>query len=293
MRCTDLSNWLKCVSHVELTAVVMTLLHNCMQYNQLLSRNYPTIHDVMDTFEGMGISLQELGAFANQLRGQNEQRSQVHVVEPRRDHETWENPSYSFLPSEDEDEKCQSQTTTWTTLMHDIIPDHFPPEPPRHCWMFTPVYATEMLSDMPALQLVNRKLDNARLVESSLRKLIKHTDAAAPPKLWTPPAHTHSEDTIALPKVQPIMEVGDDSIMSVDELDAPVHDIPHTTPPNNVGRHDPSRRVLPRAVNYKAAWYTATSSTDSKLPTANLYTARLRGNMDESARRTRRYIVPS
>lgn len=159
--------------------------------------------------------------------------------------------------------------------------------------MFTPVYATEMLSDMPALQLVNRKLDNARLVESSLRKLIKHTDAAAPPKLWTPPDPTRSDDTIARPKVQPAQAVGDDSIMSVDEPDTTVHDMPLTTTLDNVGRSDPSRRVLPRAVNYKAAWYTATSSTDSKLPTANLYTARLRGNMDESARRTRRYIVPS
>lgn len=271
----------------------MTLLYNCMQYNQLVNRNYPTIHDVMDTLEGLGISLEELGAFASRLRGQTEQRCRVHVAEPKRGHEAWESPSSSFLPSEDEDEESESQTTTWATLMHDIIPDHLPPEPPRHCWMFTPVYATEMLSDMPALQLVNRKLDNARLVESSLRKLIKHTDAAAPPKLWTPPDPTRSDDTMARPKVQPAQAVGDDSIMSVDEPDTTVHDMPLTTTLDNVGRSDPSRRVLPRAVNYKAAWYTATSSTDSKLPTANLYTARLRGNMDESARRTRRYIVPS
>ena len=161
----------------------MTLLYNCMQYNQLINRNYPTIHDVMDTLEGLGISLEELGAFASRLRGQTEQRCRVHVAEPKRGHEAWESPSSSFLPSEDEDGESESRTTTWATLMHDVIPDHLPPEPPRHCWMFTPVYATEMLSDMPALQLVNRKLDNARLVESSLRKLIKDTDAAAPPKL--------------------------------------------------------------------------------------------------------------
>ena len=89
-----------------------------MQYNQLVNRNYPTIHDVMDTLEGLGISLEELGAFASRLRGQTEQRCRVHVAEPKRGHEAWESPSSSFLPSEDEGDESESQTTTWATLMH-------------------------------------------------------------------------------------------------------------------------------------------------------------------------------
>lgn len=285
----------------------MTLLHSCTQYSSLSNRNQPTVHDMIDTFEGLGLSLTELGAFSETVRRHEEgaKRYHIQVGRPKRGHENWENPSASFLPSDDQNEtdNNNASSSTWATLMHDIVPDHLPPEPPRHCWMFTPVYATEVLSDMPALQLVNRKLDNARLVESSLRKLIKHTDSATPLKPWvSQQAPKLTEDGVLSSQKACAMNDADQSSMSVDEpmtvseLESSSRE-PLTTESmrhwGNKERHDSARHALPRAVNYKAAWYASFTSTDSKLPTSNLYTARLRGNMDESSRRPRRFVVPS
>ena len=262
---------------------------------------------MIDTFDGLGLSLTELGAFSDTIRRQENgaKRYPIQVGRPKRGHENWENPSASFLPSDDQNEtdNTKESSSTWATLMHDIVPDHLPPEPPRHCWMFTPVYATEVLSDMPALQLVNRKLDNARLVESSLRKLIKHTDSAAPLKPWvSQQVPKLTEDVVLSSQKACATNDADQSSMSIDEpVTVPEPESSSREPPTtesvplwgNKERHDSVRHALPRAVNYKPAWYSSITSTDSKLPTSNLYTARLRGNMDESTRRPRRYVVPS
>ncbi|WFD19087.1 hypothetical protein MCAP1_001307 [Malassezia caprae] len=272
---------------------IATLLQSCGRFAEVSNRVHPTLYDMIHTFELLGLSLPELHAYANQVRGQASTRVQIPTARPPSGQRDWEHPTALFLQSDDEPD----QLSTWKTLMHDIVPDHLPPEPPRHCWMFTPVYATEVLSDMPALQLVNRKLDNARLVESSLRKLIKNTDTAAPVKPWIP-----------LEPAPPLLDLaedeGDMSVLSVDALppaEPMVTDVPSTEAPEAGSSaatpaatdDDAQRRrgVLPRAVNYKVSWYASHASTDNKLPTANLYTARLRGNMDESAWRARRYVV--
>jgi len=272
---------------------VTTLLQSCGRFAEVSNRVTPTLYDMIHTFELLGLSLPELHAYAKHARDSASSRVQIPTTTSPNDQHSWEHPTALFLPSDDESE----QASTWKTLMHDIVPDHLPPEPPRHCWMFTPVYATEVLSEMPALQLVNRKLDNARLVESSLRKLIKNTDTAAPVKPWIP-----LEPAASLPDVAE--DEGDMSVLSVDALpttesmaiDTPPSEKPEdrsgTEQPATTNDDVPRRRgVLPRAVNYKVSWYASHASTDNKLPTANLYTARLRGNMDESARRARRYIV--
>jgi len=272
---------------------IATLLQSCGRFAEVANRTQPTLYDMVHTFELLGLSLPELHAYAKQARNPASTRAQIPTARPPSGQRDWEHPTALFLPSYDEPE----QVSTWKTLMHDIVPDHLPPEPPRHCWMFTPVYATEVLSDMPALQLVNRKLDNARLVESSLRKLIKNTDTAAPVKPWIP-----LEPAASLPDLAE--DEGDMSILSVDALppaepmatDAPPTEAPEAglsaAPPAATDDGVKRRRgVLPRAVNYKVSWYASHASTDNKLPTANLYTARLRGNMDESTRRARRYVV--
>ncbi|PWN47007.1 hypothetical protein IE53DRAFT_390867 [Violaceomyces palustris] len=78
----------------------------------------------------------------------------------------------------------------WRRVAEGIIPSHLPGKPPRHTWLQTPSFPTNAYAvDDAALRgkssttapiaLVNRKLANARLVESSLRKLIQATDGAA------------------------------------------------------------------------------------------------------------------
>lgn len=273
---------------------IATLLQSCGRFAEVANRVHPTLYDMIHTFELLGLSLPELHAYAKQTRDASSSRVQIPTSTSPSGQRRWEHPTANFLSSDDN----ADQVSTWKTLMHDIVPDHLPPEPPRHCWMFTPVYATEVLSDMPALQLVNRKLDNARLVESSLRKLIKNTDTAAPVKPWIP-----LEPASALPDLAE--DEGDMSVVSIDGLpqaepmatdmrppEAP--DAAPTEAPLPAAKDDDVHRrrgVLPRAVNYKLSWYSSHASTDNKLPTANLYTARLRGNMDESTRRARRYVV--
>ncbi|KAL4402686.1 transcription factor TFIID complex protein [Malassezia pachydermatis] len=257
-----------------------TLLQSCAQFSELANRHDPTLHDVLHTFELLGVNLAELAEFSQQTQ-KEETRAEIAVATPREGTEAWEDPSRHFLPCREKEE--QEEASTWSTLMHDIVPNHLPAEPPRHCWMSTPVYATEVLSEMPVLQLVNRKLENARLVETSLRQLIKNTDAAAPAKVWIPSEPgTTSKDAI-LPTSEAMDE--DETRASAPAQPFDGWNAPSTEP--GVA-HENKRGVLPRAVNYKASWYASLSSNDSKLPMANLYTARLRGNVDDPPRR---YVV--
>ncbi|WFD25898.1 hypothetical protein MNAN1_000866 [Malassezia nana] len=283
------------LSHMEhlVEDFMETLLQSCARLSEVANRSHPTLYDMIHTFELLGLSIPELRAYSKETRDGALLRAQIPTTSVHSEQAPWEHPTDAFLPSDDEQD---TDVSTWKTLMHDIVPDHLPPQPPRHCWMFTPVYATEVLSEMPALQLVNRKLENARLVESSLRQLIKNTDTAAPVKPWIP-----------LEPAPPLADVvEDEGDMSVISVDAPPQGEPMTTDVPT-GAPDASqseagasatleelgrrRGVLPRAVNYKVSWYASHASTDNKLPTANLYTARLRGNMDETVRRAWRYIV--
>ncbi|PWZ00358.1 hypothetical protein BCV70DRAFT_199646 [Testicularia cyperi] len=83
-----------------------------------------------------------------------------------------------------------SGEAAWHRMADHIVPRHLPGMPPRHTWIHTPAYPTNAYSADPSctdgktakshpLVLVNRKLANARLVESSLRRLIQSTDSAA------------------------------------------------------------------------------------------------------------------
>lgn len=297
----------------------MTMLQSCVRFAELSNRHDPTLHDMCHTFQLLGLTTPDLSKFAKRATGAADKRVSISPVLPSQSVQSWEAPTSSFLPSDDEDSAKEEPSSTWATLMHDIVPNHLPPPPPRHCWMSTPVYATEVLSDMPVLQLVNRKLDNARLVESSLRQLIRNTDKAAPPVMWVPAPPAVSGEPSADALEAPVdaapegasapsdkLVDADVSVMSVDEAaDSGVETLsaPRTTDENAVAESaalDPAavgppttvrRGVLPRAINYKASWYAAVASTDSKLPTANLYTARLRGTMDDTTRRPRRYVV--
>lgn len=82
----------------------------------------------------------------------------------------------------------QSGEQAWHRAADHVVPRHLPGMPPRHTWVHTAAYPTNAYSasDTGAglaknhpLVLVNRKLANARLVESSLRRLIQSTDSAA------------------------------------------------------------------------------------------------------------------
>jgi len=270
-----------------LTAVVLTLLQSCGQFSELSNRHAPTIHDALHTFELLGMPLGEFVGYTQQIQASGARRRVINVPKKQMNHSTWENPMRGFLTLSDYDgEENGEKLSTWSTLMHDIVPNHLPSYPPRHTWMFTPVYATEVLSDLPMLQLVNRKLDNARLVETSLRKLIKQTDKAVPMELWNPTELTSTVNELAS---------GDRPDVS---MDAPETRNEEAEPPevkpveNRPTQKSMPKTPLPRAVNYKTAWYTTLGSADSKLPTSNLYTARLRG-MDDTvmSKRQRRYVV--
>ncbi|WFD31017.1 hypothetical protein MSPP1_002046 [Malassezia sp. CBS 17886] len=177
---------------------LMALATSCSELAELANRRQPTIHDVLQTFEFLGIDLRSLEQFA----AQRPKRHSLPAPTARRGAKAaWAAPTSDFLASDSESDDASAADADR--------------EPPDAVWN---VYATQQISELPMLQLVNRKLDNARLVETSL--------------------------------------------------------------------------LLPRVVNYKTAWYTTVASNDSKLPSANLYTARLRGTDDMNmTKRPRRYRV--
>lgn len=166
--------------------LLATLTMSSTLFAESANRQLPTVHDVIGSLAYVGMSMHELSEFSAQRRA-SDSRAAVTVVRPPKQTPEWADPTASFLPSDSDSDlerpprrrRRGKAAADWNALMQDIVPDHLPPQPPRHCWKFTPVYATQMLSELPALQLVNRKLDNARLVESSLRKLIRNTDNAA------------------------------------------------------------------------------------------------------------------
>lgn len=244
------------------------------------------MHDLLHTFEYLGMPLASLGTYARDVRAHPGQRMRIRAPSTRHGMESWVSPTAEFLPSDDEDEAGPAKkTAVWRELMTDIVPDHLPPQPPRHCWMFTPVYATQVLSELPMLQLVNRKLENARLVETSLRRLIRETDKAALSELNAkqPVAANTAETVVAPSTVQAEPEAHDSPKDAAIEL-LPAQD---TAPA--------IQEAKPRlhTVNYKSSWYATLASTDSRLPTANLYTARLRGTVEDGgiAKRPRRYVI--
>ncbi|WFD37038.1 hypothetical protein MCUN1_003930 [Malassezia cuniculi] len=169
--------------------VLETIATSSTQYAESANRQIPTAHDVIDSLAYVGLSIHELAQYAAE-KACHRKRVTVTVDHPVRKIPQWADPTAAFLPSDSDSDlerptrrrRMGKAAADWNALMRDIVPDHLPPQPPRHCWMFTPVYATQMLSELPALQLVNRKLENARLVESSLRKLIRDTDTAALPQ---------------------------------------------------------------------------------------------------------------
>ncbi|WFD06550.1 hypothetical protein MVES1_001901 [Malassezia vespertilionis] len=258
----------------------LTMTRSCGDFSEAGGRQEPNLFDMMQTLEYLGISLTSLEAFAQSALAKDPSRRAIKTPTTRQGKEPWVNPTEDFLPSDSEEDgevdggkSSRRSNAVWNTIMQDIVPDHLPPQPPRHNWMFTPVYGTEMLSELPTLQLVDRKLENARLVETSLRKLIKDTDQAALQLLSDKSPESAPQDSDAPPsEAQTVLE------NAVVDEPMPASSLAAAAPvPPSV----PSKRVLPRPVNYKTSWYASLASADSKLPNANLYTARLRGGVEE------------
>ena len=326
---------------------MMTIARSTAQLATQSNRQSPTVHDVLDTFDYLGMEISPLASYVHQAAHRQMSRKPIQAAKARHGSEKWADPTAEFLPSDDEDQGQVSESSVWDRLMSDIVPDHLPSQPPRHCWMFTPVYATQMLSELPVLQLVNRKLDNARLVETSLRRLIRETDKAALPELEPKvreeivemaldPINTHSNPTDGGTVENKEMEQSEKSSqpdvpgasgpdeMKTEPLTGPNEDVPvghkdEATPSSDAPTQQPAsnlaesttdeakeptpsgnptklldtKKPLLRAVNYKLSWYASLASNDSRLPSANLYTARLRGAVDEGgiAKRPRRYLV--
>lgn len=318
---------------------MMTLARSTAQFAAQANRQSPTVHDVLQTFAYLGMDTPPLMAYAQQTTAERSHRTPVRAARARHGPEVWADPTADFLPSDDEGKSRDDddEQSVWEKLMSDIVPDHLPPQPPRHCWMFTPVYATQMLSELPMIQLVNRKLDNARLVEASLRRLIRETDKAALPELepksraddaamaieaepasssaeTTEPKH-EAEGEVARPAATAAPpaagteaaapadalagpDAGPSAVSSTPaQASAPASD--DVVPEPSEAHRESSAKMLDtkkpllRAVNYKLSWYASLASNDSRLPSANLYTARLRGAVDEGgvAKRPRRYLV--
>lgn len=297
---------------------------------------------MLNTYDYLGMDTSSLVTHARDATQHRANRRRIERPKPRHGSEPWANPMVDFLPSDDEEGHTNEEPSIWKTLMNDIVPEHLPQQPPRHCWMFTPVYATQMLSELPMLQLVNRKLDNARLVETSLRRLIRETDKAALPELEPKVREEIVEMAVDTPDIHPEVPRQSESVQPHTPIQAencsfPAHDaaasepssyepvsgetesetaVPmqptHATDPSSEAAPEASRtathtseatanpaklldtkKPLLRAVNYKSSWYAALASNDSRLPSANLYTARLRGTADDGgmAKRPRRFLV--
>lgn len=300
----------------------MTLTRSASQLAAQSNRQSPTVHDVLYTYEYLGIDGPSLMSYAREAGEHSAERTRLRLPQARRETEEWADPMAEFLPSDDEDEdEEKDEKSVWKKLMNDVVPDHLPPQPPRHCWMFTPVYATQMLSELPMMQLVNRKLDNARLVETSLRRLIRETDKAALPELQlkegedakieeiettqtsapAPPVPSEPAKSSEPAATEPAAPAGPSPAAEPAAAPSQPEPAPDTTLTENAAQvHAPlppvaldTKKPLLRAVNYKSSWYASLGANDSRLPSANLYTARLRGGADEGsvAKRPRRFVV--
>ncbi|WFD43202.1 hypothetical protein MPSI1_001857 [Malassezia psittaci] len=304
---------------------------SAMQLAMQSNRQSPTVHDMITTLEYLDIEPESLRVYAQNSRELQSVRKPIRLPKARKSTASWADPTGSFLPSDDElqDRSNKAEKPIWNLLMDEVVPNHLPSQPPRHCWMATPVYATQTLSEMPMVQLVNRKLDNARLVETSLRRLIRETDKAALPSLNQEKAmvveHEESgasQSSNAVPReVQEIKSGSETNIPADQPSEHPSVDQPTLVSDQSEGLanakddiHDPlkqlesntSRKLIEdpalllisqkpslRTVDYKLSWYSSLASNDSRLPSANLYTARLRGAADDGQlpKRPRRYIV--
>jgi hypothetical protein len=58
------------------------------------------------------------------------------------------------------------------------VPSHFPSLPPKHTWLSSPSYPAHSINLQPPLAFLDRKVSSNRLMEASLRGLIRATDAA-------------------------------------------------------------------------------------------------------------------
>ena len=260
-------------------AVITTMMLSCEQFAAQANRQQANAMDLLETLAYQGVPLHELAQYSASRRAADAQDIQaLRLRSDRPVRRTWAHQAADLLPSDDESDtketgapaklkslRAPRSHAAWDALMGDIIPNHLPQQPPKHCWMFTPVFTNQMLAELPATQLVNRKLDNTRLVESALRKLIRDTDTAALPESERNAARTETPAP------------ADASAMDVVKADE------DTEAPNE-------QALRPRPVNYKASWYAASTSRTSGLPSTNLYAAKLRGDAMR-AKRPRRYIV--
>ncbi|UZJ56756.1 hypothetical protein CBS101457_006076 [Exobasidium rhododendri] len=113
----------------------------------------------------------------------------------------WTDPIEKFLPSESEDDSAVEEEAKETGVIGTRskvakstsvrkrrrkkfkvemaeVPRHFPPLPPKHTWLSSPSYPAHSINLQPPLAFLDRKVSSNRLMEASLRGLIRATDAA-------------------------------------------------------------------------------------------------------------------
>lgn len=123
--------------------------------------------------------------------------------ESQKDLPDWCDPLRDCLPSESEDDSAQedqdakSISTTIGTRSKAAssipqrkrrrkrfrpemseVPGHLPSLPPKHTWLATPSYSAHSISLQPPLAFLDLKVSSNRLMEASLRGLIRATDTA-------------------------------------------------------------------------------------------------------------------
>lgn len=123
---------------------------------------------------------------------------------PVDDKQEWLNPFHGFLPSESEDDSaaegddevmkdssvivtrakkavrttvCKRRRKRFHPEMAEV-PSHLPNLPPKHTWISTPSYPAHSMTLQPPLDFLDMKVSSNRLMEVSLRGLIRATDAA-------------------------------------------------------------------------------------------------------------------
>ena len=114
----------------------MTLTRSASQLAAQSNRQSPTVHDVLYTYEYLGIDGPSLMSYAREAGEHSAERTRLRLPQARRETEDWADPMADFLPSDDEDEDEEmDEKSVWKKLMNDVVPDHLPPQPPRHCWI--------------------------------------------------------------------------------------------------------------------------------------------------------------
>ncbi|TDL29306.1 hypothetical protein BD410DRAFT_779676 [Rickenella mellea] len=149
---------------LELVTFVEQLYRRAKEYAELSSRSNPSAMDTLAACEEYKIQVSDLHRESRHGRSRKRKRGAAHAPDlvppsPR-------SPSPEFLPSDDEGAPLVIPQTLRT------LPSHLPPLPPKHTYLRTPA----PLPKKQALPSLEKKLENAALVQTSLRNLLLSTE---------------------------------------------------------------------------------------------------------------------